>query len=172
MSDDKENGGEELPSATPRDVRLLHLILASMGVSSYQDRVPLQLMDFAYRYTHGVLQDALHYNDHANVNPSSTLPAGMGPSHAPLTTEDVRLAVAARTNYQFKPAPPKELLLELAQERNKRPLPAVSQTWGLRLPPEKYCLTSKEWEMDEEADVVMTEQVEVQNNQSSDVEMS
>lgn len=142
---------EEFEGDTPRDVRLLHLILASMGVSSYQDRVPLQLMDFAYRFTHGVLQDALLYNDHAHSS-TTTTPAGLGPAHVPLTTEDIRLAVASRVNYQFKPAPPKELLLELAQEKNRKPLPAVQEQWGIRLPPEKYCLTAKEWDFDEEED--------------------
>jgi transcription initiation factor TFIID subunit 9B len=163
--DDKpftENNPSDLPSATPRDVRLLHLILASMGVTAYQDRVPLQLMDFAYRYTHGILQDALHYNDHAH-SVTTHQPAGVGPSNSPLTTEDVRLAVGARVNYQFKPAPPKELLLELAQEKNKRPLPLVSQQFGLRLPPEKYCLTSKEWEFEEEPDQIMQEMVPVED---------
>jgi transcription initiation factor TFIID subunit 9B len=33
----------------PRDARIIHLILASMGVSAYEERVPLMLMDFAYR---------------------------------------------------------------------------------------------------------------------------
>lgn len=144
---------EEFEGDTPRDVRLLHLILASMGVTSYQDRVPLQLMDFAYRFTHGVLQDALLYNDHAH-SATTTTPAGLGPAHVPLTTEDVRLAVASRVNYQFKPAPPKELLLELAQEKNRKPLPAVQEQWGLRLPPEKYCLTAKEWTFEEEEETL------------------
>jgi transcription initiation factor TFIID subunit 9B len=163
-----EQGIDDLPSATPRDVRLLHLILASMGVTSYQDRVPLQIMDFAYRYTHGVLQDALYYNDHAHGsssgNSANIQAAGLGPSNAPLTVEDIRLAVAARVNYQFKPVPPKELLLELAQEKNKRPLPSVPQQWGIRLPPEKYCLTSKEWEIDEEPDQVVSEDVLVDDD--------
>lgn len=144
---------EEFEGDTPRDVRLLHLILASMGVTSYQDRVPLQLMDFAYRFTHGVLQDALLYNDHAHSS-TTTTPAGLGPAHVPLTTEDIRLAVASRVNYQFKPAPPKELLLELAQEKNRKPLPTVQEQWGLRLPPEKYCLTAKEWDFEEEEETL------------------
>lgn len=142
---------EELPSVVPRDVRLLHLILASMGVSSYEDRVPLQLMDFAYRFTHSILQDALIYNDHAH---SSVTPAGLGPTVKPLSTEDVRLAIAARLNYQFKPAPPKEMLLELAQEKNRRPLPSIHEQWGLRLPPEKYCLTAKDWTFEEEKESI------------------
>src|SRR5438045_2871580 len=30
----------------PRDARLIHMILANLGVRTYEDRVPLQLMDF------------------------------------------------------------------------------------------------------------------------------
>ena len=47
-------------SKRPRDARLIHMILANLGVNAYQERVPLQLMDLAYRYTSSVLQDALH----------------------------------------------------------------------------------------------------------------
>lgn len=156
--------GGEVQGTTPRDVRLLHLILASMGVTSYQDRVPLQLMDFAYRYTRGVLQDALQYSDHAHSG-SGGSSATSAASNIPLTINDVRLAVAARVNYQFKPVPPKELMLDLAQERNKRPLPGVIQQYGLRLPPEKYCLTSKEWNFEDEADEIMTEMVPVESDE-------
>lgn len=123
--------------AVPRDVRLLHLIFATQGVLSYQDHVPLQLMDFAHRYTTSVLKDALVYNDHAK--------GGAGNSGATVSTDDIRLAIAARTNYQFKPTPPKELMLELAHERNSKPLPQVPPKWGLNLPPEKYCLTARDF---------------------------
>lgn len=43
-------------SKRPRDARLIHLILANYGLNAYQERVPLQLMDFAYRYTSSTLQ--------------------------------------------------------------------------------------------------------------------
>ena len=43
-------------SKRPRDARLIHLVLANYGVNAYQERVPLQLMDFAYRYTSLTLQ--------------------------------------------------------------------------------------------------------------------
>ncbi|SCV17572.1 related to Transcription initiation factor TFIID subunit 9 [Nakaseomyces glabratus] len=56
---------------------------------------------------------------------------------------------AARTQYMFKPTAPKELLLQLAAERNKKALPQVMGSWGVRLPPEKYCLTAKSWDLDE-----------------------
>lgn len=134
----------EAALTVPRDVRLLHLIFATQGVLSYQDHVPLQLMDFAHRYTSSVLKDALVYNDHAK--------GGAGNSGATVSTDDIRLAIAARTNYQFKPTPPKELLLELAHERNSKPLPQVPPKWGLNLPPEKYCLTARDWTTLEEED--------------------
>ncbi|GBL51031.1 Transcription initiation factor TFIID subunit 9 [Candidozyma auris] len=130
----------------PRDVRLLHLIFATQGIQNYQDHVPLQLMDFAHRYTTSVLKDAVMYNDHAKNAMNTTS------STSTVNTDDIRLAIAARTNYQFKPTPPKELLLELAHERNAKPLPPVIPKWGLNLPPEKYCLTARDWEsLEEEA---------------------
>lgn len=88
------------------------------------------------------MKDALTYNDHAkpmNSNLNST-------ANSIVNTDDIRLAIAARTNFQFKPTPPKELLLELAHERNSKALPPVIPKWGLNLPPEKYCLTARDWD--------------------------
>lgn len=132
------------PAVVPRDVRLLHLIFATQGVQNYQDHVPLQLMDFAHRYTTLVLKDAVTYGDHAKNSNGSSL------NNATVNTDDIRLAIAAKTNYQFKPAPAKELMLELAHERNSKSLPPVIPKWGLNLPPEKYCLTAKDWDSLEE----------------------
>ncbi|CCF56645.1 hypothetical protein KAFR_0B03480 [Kazachstania africana CBS 2517] len=132
------NNGTLSQEDVPRDVRLLHLLLASQGIHQYEDQVPLQLMDFAYRYTKGVLKDAMVYNDHVNSTDHK------------LSVEDIRLAISARTQYQFKPTAPKELLLQLAAERNKKALPQVMGSWGIRLPPEKYCLTAKEWNLNDD----------------------
>lgn len=135
---------EKKEKIIPRDVRLLHLTFATHAVHNYQDHVPLQLMDFAHRYTKSVLKDALVYNDHSKpVNTNTNLNTN---TNSTVNTDDIRLAIAARSNYQFKPVPPKELLLELAQERNSKPLPPVIPRWGLNLPPEKYCLTAKDWD--------------------------
>lgn len=132
---------DDAQEEVPRDVRLLHLLLASQAIQHYEDQVPLQLMDFAHRYTRGVLKDAMVYGDYA-----------AGDAAAELSVEDIRLAIAARTQYQFKATAPKELLLQLAAERNKKALPQVVNMWGTRLPPEKYCLTSREWRLEEERD--------------------
>ena len=75
-----------------------------------------------------ILQDSLVYADHA--------------SRADVELDDVRLAIQARVNYSFSPPPSRETTMALAAERNKQPLPPIVEKFGVRLPPEKYCLTS------------------------------
>lgn len=118
----------------PRDARLLHLLLTSLQVSAYSPKVPVQLLDFAYRYIHGILLDAQAYADHAH---------GQG---SVITVDDVRLAVSSRVGHSFRGPPPKEFLLEVAAERNRRPLPAVREGVEIRLPPERWCLNAPNWE--------------------------
>ena len=80
------------------------------------------------------LSDAQVYQDHRNGNQ--------------VEVGDVKLAIAGKMNHSFKGAPPKEFLLEIAGERNRRALPPVNAGYGLRLPPEKYCLTAPNFSMD------------------------
>jgi transcription initiation factor TFIID subunit 9B len=157
-------GSSEAPgSRKPRDARIIHLILASMNVTSYQERVPLMLMDFAYRlsslqwprdckesnlwtgYTSSVLQDALLFSDAIN---STSNTGGTNPP-AQISLNDLRMSVASRINHQFNTSLPKEFLLDIAQERNKVALPIVGKEFGVRLPPEKYCLTGINWDLSE-----------------------
>jgi len=130
------------------------MILANLGVTAYQERVPLQLMDFTYRYTSSTLQDALHLS-------SEGYGAGRGGGNASASANNdlssinlpaLRLSIASRLNYQFAPSLPKEFLLEVAQERNRVALPSVGREWGVRLPPERYCLTGVGWGVREEWD--------------------
>lgn len=37
--------------------------------------------------------------------------------------------------------------MDLAMERNRVALPPVDKGYGIRLPPEKYCLTGVNWEL-------------------------
>ncbi|CAF9933861.1 MAG: Transcription initiation factor TFIID subunit 9 [Alectoria fallacina] len=142
-------------SKRPRDARLIHLVLANYGVSAYQERVPLQLMDFAYRYTSSTLQDALHFvNEGYGTSGPGT---GSGKAAAQydmssVTLSALRLSIASRTHYQFNPTLPKEFYNEIAQEKNRVGLPPVSKDWGMRLPPEQYCLTGAGWNLREEWD--------------------
>jgi transcription initiation factor TFIID subunit 9B len=134
----------------PRDARLIHMLLANAGISSYQERVPLQLMDFAYRYTTSTLQDALHLSTEA-YNPPTTK-ASSAADLSGITLPGLRLSIASRTHYQYAPVLPKEFYLETASEKNKVGLPAVGKDSGGRLPPEKYCLTGVNWALRAEWD--------------------
>ncbi|KAL7272282.1 Transcription initiation factor TFIID subunit 9 [Rhizina undulata] len=140
---DKDVADPNAGNRKPRDARIIHLILASMGVSSYQERVPLMLMDFAYRYTTSVLQDALLYSDAINGTANT---GGQNPP-ASINIDDLRMSIASRINHQFNTALPKEFLMEIAQERNKVALPTVGKEFGIRLPSEKYCLTGINWDL-------------------------
>ncbi|KAA8894168.1 transcription initiation factor IID, 31kD subunit-domain-containing protein [Sphaerosporella brunnea] len=140
-AESQQNNASSPPK--PRDARLIHLILSSMNVTAYQDRVPLMLMDFAYRYTSGVLQDALLFSDAIN----NTANTGAQNPPSTINNDDLRMAIASRVNHQFNPSLPKEFLLDIAQERNRVALPTVGPEFGVRLPPEKYCLTGVNWDL-------------------------
>ena len=141
----------------PRDGRILHMLLANMGVTSYSERVPLQMMDFAYRHTSSILQDAVHFASEA-YNSSGT--AANKANNDAVTVTSIRLAVGSRTHYQFSPGLPKEQLQEIAAEKNRIALPPMPPDRTLRLPPERYVLTGAgyglkdEWDSEGEEDVV------------------
>ncbi|KAG7131898.1 Transcription initiation factor TFIID subunit 9 like protein [Verticillium longisporum] len=118
----------------PRDARMIELLLTSQGVTAYESRVPLLLLDFAYRHTSSILNDALHLS----ADPYTT--------HAA-----VKLAIAARLSYQFRGGAgaggmSKDWLQDLAKEHNRVALPKVAPNeWGVRLPSERFVLSGTSW---------------------------
>lgn len=172
-------------SRRPRDHRLIHLLLASHGIAAYQERVPLQLMDFAYRYTSSILGDALHIqNEGYDQADAGTQTKGRGANRAPNRSEEgdislasLRLAIGSRMSYQFQGSMPKEYLKSLAEERNRIGLntgprdaekggPAIG---GMRLPHERYCLTGIGWGLKDEWDSEGEESVEDEDDGPGDV---
>ncbi|KAF2140045.1 uncharacterized protein K452DRAFT_192970, partial [Aplosporella prunicola CBS 121167] len=146
-------------SKRPRDARLLHMVLAHLGVHAYQERVPLQLMDFAYRYTAGVLGDAVAISAETTAGTTgggskgsggAAAGANAGGAEGAVSLAAVRSAIASRLHYQFNATLPKEFLLELAQEKNRVGLPKPEREFGVRLPPERYCFTGTGWGLKEE----------------------
>ncbi|KAK0729290.1 transcription initiation factor TAFII31, partial [Apiosordaria backusii] len=144
----------------PRESRTIELLLTAQGVTSFEPRVPLLLLDFAYRHTSSVLQDALQlsadpYTSHAGSRPSAS--SGAAPVNvgdAAITSNAVQLAIASRLAYQFRGGgssgggggASKDWLLDMAKERNKVALPRIPPTeWGLRLPGEKFVLSGTGW---------------------------
>ncbi|EGD91180.1 hypothetical protein H112_00978 [Trichophyton rubrum D6] len=169
-------------SRRPRDARLIHMLLASLGVTSYQERVPLQLLDFAYRYTSSTLQDAVYLATEGY--PGELQKEGGGRAHAHqdgsngVSLGALRMSIASRLHYQFQPGLPKEFLMDLAAERNRIMLPGVSRgqeggsssatasgqetmMGGIRLPPERFCLTGVGWDMKGEWESEGEEEMEV-----------
>ncbi|RDL42408.1 TFIID-31kDa-domain-containing protein [Venustampulla echinocandica] len=140
----------------PRDARLIHMLLSSLGVTAYQERVPLQLLDFAYRHSSSILSDALHLSSDAYVSQQTRArdaPPGGGfrDADGQVSANAVQLAISSRLQYQFSGGSgggglSKEFLLETAQARNKVALPRVLQNeWGVRLPSERFVMTGIPW---------------------------
>eukprot|EP01094_Clydonella_sp_ATCC50884_P014933 TRINITY_DN25502_c0_g1_i1.p1 TRINITY_DN25502_c0_g1~~TRINITY_DN25502_c0_g1_i1.p1 ORF type:complete len:235 (-),score=38.34 TRINITY_DN25502_c0_g1_i1:149-853(-) len=127
-----------LGKGIPRDARLVALILKSMGVDNFEPAVVLQLLEFMYRYTTDVLEDAEAYATHANKDA-----IGM---------DDIRLAIQSQVNSSFTQPPPRELVMELAQQKNSLPLPSIPNRLGVLLPSEEDCLTSVNYHVDPQGD--------------------
>jgi transcription initiation factor TFIID subunit 9B len=130
------------------------MILSSVGCTAYQERVPLQLLDFAYRHSSSILSDALHLSSDAYVSQQTRArdaPPGGGFREADgqVSANAVMLAIQSRLQYQFGGSSgglSKEFLIEVAQQRNKVALPRVLQNeWGVRLPSERFVLTGVPW---------------------------
>ena len=149
------------------------MLLASLGVTSYQDRVPLQLLDFAYRYTSNILQDSVHLATEGYAAATDGTAGGKGSAEVnSVSLPALRLSIASRLHFQFQTGLPKEFLMDVASERNRIALPGVSRGFdpaagapngvaganqsitmgGMRLPPERFCLTGLGWDMKDEWD--------------------
>ncbi|KAI1320055.1 transcription initiation factor IID, 31kD subunit-domain-containing protein [Xylariaceae sp. FL0255] len=166
----------------PRDARTIELLLTSQGVTSFDSRVPLLLLDFAYRHTSSILHDAIHlsgdpYTTHAGAKPSGSsgaIPVAPPGGDASVSANAVNIAIASRQAYQFRGGSgggggggggggsaggvggggtSKEWLQELARERNRIALPRVlANEWGLRLPNERFVLSGQNWGLKDELD--------------------
>lgn len=135
-------------------------------------------MDFAYRYTAGVLSDAVAVSAELGLS-SGTAGRGKGGGHQEGASEGsvslpaLRQAVASRLGYQFSSALPKEFLLDIAAERNRVAIPRAEREFGVRLPPEKYCLTGVGWGLKDEWDDLIgdDEEAEGEGEDRMEVEM-
>jgi transcription initiation factor TFIID subunit 9B len=153
---------EEHAVKRPRDAHLIHTLLATQGVTSYQERVPLMLIDFAYRYTRSILSDAATlsaegYGGPATAGGTEEQRRGRGGASADeVTAAAMRLASSARQIGQLPAHMTKADLVDLAGETNRIGLPVVRREFGVRLPGDKFLLTGgafrlrDEWEEDED----------------------
>ncbi|KAH6703023.1 transcription initiation factor IID, 31kD subunit-domain-containing protein [Leptodontidium sp. MPI-SDFR-AT-0119] len=137
-------------------VVLLWNSLSSLGCTAYQERVPLQLLDFAYRHSSSILSDALHLSSDAYISQQTRArdapPGGrFREADGQISANAVILAIQSRLQYQFSGGNggrglSKEFLLRMAQQRNKVTLPRVLRNeWGVRLPSERFVLMGVPW---------------------------
>lgn len=117
----------------PRDAKIVKTLLKSMGVEDYEPRVIHQFLELWYRYVVDVLTDAQVYSEHA----------GKGA----IDCDDVKLAIQSKVNFSFSQPPPREVLLELARNRNKIPLPKSISGPGVALPPDQDTLISPNYQL-------------------------
>ena len=102
-----------------------HIILGVVILSIYTLTVD--------RYVTNILEDAKVYSQHAGKKN--------------IDLDDVKLSVSLSTEQTFTSPPPREALLELARVKNSVQLPVPQNKLGLRLPPDRHCLTNTNYKL-------------------------
>jgi len=126
-------GGAADEKTMPKDGRVMVSILKDMGIMDFEPRVINQLLEFSYRYISTILEDSKSLSAHARKKA--------------VDLDDVKLAVQMHTDHNLTNPPPREMLLEVAAARNAIPLPIPKQSGGLRLPPDRFCLTATNYRL-------------------------
>lgn len=116
------------PKSTPKDAQVMSAILKDMGIIDYEPRVINQMLEFTYRYVTNILDDARLFSTHAKKRA--------------VDVDDVRLAIQMQADKSFTSPPPRDLLMEIARQKNSTPLPLIKANAGPRLPPDRYSLTA------------------------------
>ncbi len=112
----------------PKDAQVMAAVLKDMGVADYDPRVLNQLLEFSYRYVTNVLEDARCVSAHARKKQ--------------VDLDDVRLAAQLYAEQNVTAPPSRDVLLDMAAAKNNTALPIPKATCGLRLPPDRHCLTA------------------------------
>ncbi|MCD7463747.1 Transcription initiation factor TFIID subunit 9 [Datura stramonium] len=124
-----EGGEEDLP----RDAKIVKTLLKSMGVDDYEPRSCINFWNY----------DAQVYSEHAGK--------------ASIDSDDIKLSIQTKVNFSFSQPPPREkfmtfsmvirVLLELARNRNKIPLPKSIAGPGIPLPPDQDTLINPNYQL-------------------------
>ncbi|XP_067633393.1 transcription initiation factor TFIID subunit 9 [Eurosta solidaginis] len=112
----------------PKDAQVIMSILKELNIQDYEPRVINQLLEFTYRYVTCILDDAKVFANHARKKT--------------IDLDDVKLATEVVLDKAFTCPPPRHVLAKLAEVRNAMPLPPIKPHCGLRLPPDRYCLSA------------------------------
>jgi len=127
-SDGKSAAAANAQKPLPKDAQVMVAILKDMGITDYEPRVINQMLEFSYRYVTNVLDEAKAVSNHARKKT--------------VDVDDVKLAVQMYADQNLTSPPTRDILLETARTKNAVPLPIPRATSGMRLPPERHCLTA------------------------------
>ncbi|KAF2358148.1 Transcription initiation factor TAFII31 [Trinorchestia longiramus] len=121
--------GKDQKVSVPKEAQVMAAIVKDMNITEYEPGVINQMLEFTYRYVTQVLDDARAFASYAKKAKT-------------IEVEDVKLAVQMQVDRSYTAPPPRDLLLDLARTRNSNPLPPIKPQCGLRLPPDRYCLSA------------------------------
>ncbi|CAB3230244.1 unnamed protein product [Arctia plantaginis] len=145
MSEKDKSKGNVQTKHIPKDAQVIMSIMKEVGITDYEPRVVNQLLEFTFRYVTSVLDDARVFANHAKKKT--------------IDLDDVRLAAQMQLDKSFTSPPPREVLLELSRVKNVNPLPMIKPHCGLRLPPDRYCLSSCNYRLKAATKKVVTKPV-------------
>ncbi|XP_016996215.2 transcription initiation factor TFIID subunit 9 [Drosophila takahashii] len=117
----------------PKDAQVIMSILKELNIQEYEPRVVNQMLEFTFRYVTCILDDAKVYANHARKKT--------------IDMDDVRLATEMTLDKSFTGPPARHVLAKVADVRNAMPLPPIKPHCGLRLPPDRYCLTGVNYKL-------------------------
>ncbi|XP_055349623.1 transcription initiation factor TFIID subunit 9-like isoform X2 [Paramacrobiotus metropolitanus] len=116
-------------STLPKAVHDMKRVVEKTCGKSMEAGVVERLVDFEYEYVMELLQDARHISQYLGKKD--------------IDVEDVKLAKEMSDKSTANaPRPSKPVLTALAQKINEIPLPQIKQTFGLRIPGDRFCMTS------------------------------
>ncbi|KAK5642772.1 hypothetical protein RI129_008939 [Pyrocoelia pectoralis] len=128
MADKGKTKSSQPSKNIPKDGQVIMAIMKEMGITEYEPKTIIQLTEYVYRYTTGILEEARTFANNCKKKF--------------IDVEDVRLALSLTNEGSFTMPPPREVLLECARNKNNTPLPLIKPHCGLRLPPDRHCLSS------------------------------
>lgn len=104
----------------PRDAKIISVILRSLGIEECEPKVIVQLLEFAYKYSCDILEDANLYAKYCQ--------------RETINISDVKLALQTKVGKHFLPAPPRNFLQSSAENVNSKPLSQPDSENLLRVP--------------------------------------
>ncbi|XP_022181420.1 transcription initiation factor TFIID subunit 9-like isoform X2 [Myzus persicae] len=107
-------------NSTPKDSQTIVSIMNDLGIREYEQQVLNHLLEFNYRYTSLILEEAKACSKFADKD---KIDAG-----------DVKMAIQMAQDGTFLKPPARDELLKASNELNKKPLPPIKPASGLRIP--------------------------------------